>query len=116
MTDDRNQTRWSTTAAGAPNTCQFVIPNFWQKAALPPLLEAREIVMTTPWRKPSMVYKAEVIHHKGPWKDLKSVEMATLTWVSWFNEKRLLSSIGHVPPVEAEENFYKGQAEEADEV
>ncbi len=62
------------------------------------------------------LYKTEVIRHKGPWKDLKSVEMATLNWVSWFNEKRLLSSIGHIPPAEAEENFYKRQTLEADRV
>lgn len=56
------------------------------------------------------LYKAEVIHHKGPWKGLDEVEHATLTWVEWFNNRRLLSSIGDIPPRELEEDYYR-QAE-----
>ena len=59
------------------------------------------------------LYKAEVIHHEGPWKGLDEVELATLTWVDWFNNRRLLSSIGDIPPVEFEEEFYR-QRESAD--
>ncbi len=58
------------------------------------------------------LYKAEVIHKNGPWKGLEDVEKATLTWVDWFNNRRLLSSIGDVPPKELEEHYYK-QAESA---
>ena len=56
------------------------------------------------------LYKAEVIHHKGPWKGLEDVEHATLTWVEWFNNRRLLSSIGDIPPKEFEE-IYTRQTE-----
>jgi putative transposase len=59
------------------------------------------------------LYKAEVIHRLGPWKSLESVELATLEWVSWFNHHRLLGSIGHIPPAEAEANYYRNQSEQA---
>jgi putative transposase len=53
------------------------------------------------------LYKAEVIHHRGPWRNLQAVEMATLEWVHWFNHHRLLEPIGNVPPVEAEAAYYQ---------
>ena len=53
------------------------------------------------------LYKAEVIHCRGPWKTKASVELATLQWVSWFNHHRLLAPIGYIPPAEAEENYYR---------
>lgn len=53
------------------------------------------------------LYKAEVIHKDGPWKGLDDVERATLTWVEWFNNRRILSSIGDVPPKEFEEMYYQ---------
>lgn len=59
------------------------------------------------------LYKAEVIHRNGPWKGLDEVEKATLTWVDWFNNRRLLSSIGDIPPVEYEQMYYHQQAESA---
>lgn len=59
------------------------------------------------------LYKAEVIHRCGPWKNLEAVELATLEWVSWFNHHRLLGSIGHIPPAEAEANYYRNQSEQA---
>lgn len=52
------------------------------------------------------LYKAEVIHKRGPWKTKAAVELATLEWVSWFNHIRLLESIGDIPPAEAEERYY----------
>jgi putative transposase len=51
------------------------------------------------------LYKTEVIRRRGPWRGLDDVELATLEWVWWFNHHRLLGSIGHVPPVEYEEQF-----------
>jgi putative transposase len=57
------------------------------------------------------LYKAEVIHRRGPWKTKASVELATLEWVSWFNHHRLLAPIGYIPPAEAEENYYRQLAE-----
>jgi transposase InsO family protein len=53
------------------------------------------------------LYKAEVIHRRGPWRTLQAVEYATLEWVDWFNNRRLLEPIGHVPPAEAEAAYYR---------
>ena len=52
------------------------------------------------------LYKAEVIHRRGPWRSFDAVEFATLEWVDWFNNRRLLESIGNIPPAEAEEHYY----------
>jgi len=52
------------------------------------------------------LYKAEVIHRRGPWRSFEAVEFATLEWVDWFNKRRLLEPIGNIPPVEAEERYY----------
>ena len=52
------------------------------------------------------LYKTEVIRHLGPWKGLDDVEYATLEWVHWYNTKRLMSSIGYVPPAEYEAVHY----------
>ena len=56
------------------------------------------------------LYKAEVIRHEGPWKGLDDVEFATLEWVDWFNNVRLLEPIGYVPPAEFEETYYAHSA------
>ncbi len=48
------------------------------------------------------LFKAEVIWRRGPWRSLEAVEFATLSWVDWFNHRRLLAPIGHIPPAEAE--------------
>jgi putative transposase len=53
------------------------------------------------------LYKAEVIHRRGPWRNLQAVEIATLEWVDWFNHRRLLEPIGNVPPAEAEAAYYE---------
>jgi putative transposase len=53
------------------------------------------------------LYKAELIHKRGPWKNRESVELATLNWVSWFNHQRLLGPIGYIPPAEAEAQYYR---------
>tara|TARA_R110002049_G_scaffold307317_1_gene507396 strand:+ start:455 stop:1330 length:876 start_codon:yes stop_codon:yes gene_type:complete len=52
------------------------------------------------------LFKAEVIHRRGPWRNFEAVEYATLEWVDWFNNRRLLEPIGYIPPAEAEANFY----------
>ncbi len=52
------------------------------------------------------LYKAEVIHRQS-WKSREAVELATLTWVDWFNHRRLLAPIGNIPPAEAEEVYYR---------
>ena len=54
----------------------------------------------------SGLYKAEVIWRRGPWRSFETVEFATLEWVDWFNNRRLLQPIGDIPPAEAEANYY----------
>jgi transposase InsO family protein len=53
------------------------------------------------------LFKTEVIHPRGPWRTLDAVEYATLEWVDWFNNRRLLESIGHVPPAEYEQAYHR---------
>src|SRR6266498_1291867 len=52
------------------------------------------------------LYKAEVIHRRGPWRSFEAVEFATLEWVDWFNNRRLLEPIGNIPPADAEKRYY----------
>lgn len=52
------------------------------------------------------LFKAEVIHRRGPWRNFEAVAYATLEWVDWFNNRRLLEPIVNIPPAEAEANFY----------
>ena len=52
------------------------------------------------------LFKAEVIHRRGPWRSFEAVEYATLEWVDWYNHRRLLEPIDNVPPAEAEAAFY----------
>lgn len=51
------------------------------------------------------LYKAEVIHRQS-WKNRGEVELATLAWVDWYNNRRLLERLGHIPPAEAERAYY----------
>ena len=60
------------------------------------------------------LYKAELIHRRGPWKTREAVELATLEWVSWFNHHRLLAPIGYIPPAEAEAHYYRQFTEQAE--
>jgi putative transposase len=53
------------------------------------------------------LFKAEVIHRRGPWRSFEAVEFATLAWVDWFNNRRLLEPIGNIPPAEAEARYYE---------
>jgi transposase InsO family protein len=59
------------------------------------------------------LYKAEIIHRRGPWKTREAVELATLEWVSWFNHHRLHESLGYIPPAEAEANYWRQQQGQA---
>ena len=52
------------------------------------------------------LFKAEVIHRRGPWRSFEAVEFVTLEWVDWCNNRRLLEPLGTIPPAEAEANFY----------
>ncbi len=53
------------------------------------------------------LHKTEVIHKDGPWRGWEDVEQATLIWVDWFNNQRLLESIGDIPPAEYEAKHYR---------
>ncbi len=55
------------------------------------------------------LFKTEVIRQRGPWRNLEQVEFATLEWVDWFNNKRLLGPIGDIPPAEFERQHYDSQ-------
>jgi len=55
------------------------------------------------------LFKTEVIRRRGPWRSLEDVEFAALEWVAWYNYRRLLEPIGHVPPVEHEQAYYRRQ-------
>ena len=52
------------------------------------------------------LFKTEVIRRRGPWRNIESVEYATLEWVDWFNNRRLFEPIGNIPPIEFEAAYY----------
>jgi len=55
------------------------------------------------------LFKTEVIRRRGPWRNIDPVEYATLEWVDWFNNRRLLGTIGYVPPAEHERAYYRSE-------
>ena len=56
------------------------------------------------------LYKTEFVRHRGPWRGLEDLELATLEWVDWFNRRRLHHhNAGRVPPAEAEDLHYRQQ-------
>jgi transposase InsO family protein len=57
------------------------------------------------------LYKTELIHRRGPWRNVEAVEFATLEWVYWFNHRRLLEPIGNVPPAELEQSYYESRGQ-----
>ena len=57
------------------------------------------------------LYKAEVVNKLGPWKSINALELETLSWVTWFNQTRLLEPIGSIPPAEFEALYELGQAD-----
>ncbi len=59
------------------------------------------------------LYKTEVIRQQGPWRNIEDVEFATLTWVDWFNNRRIFEPIGNVPPREKEIEYYQQLQESA---
>lgn len=61
----------------------------------------------------NVLFKAQVIHRRGPWRSFDAVEYATLDWVDWFSNRRLLEPIGSIPPTEAEANYYAALETEA---
>jgi putative transposase len=56
------------------------------------------------------LFKTELIYRRGPWRSLDAVELATLEWVDWYNNRRQLEAIGEIPPAKAEANHYRTTA------
>lgn len=52
------------------------------------------------------LYKAELIHNKGPWTGLDQVEFATMEYIEWYNHRRIHGELGYRTPVEAEQDYY----------
>jgi putative transposase len=52
------------------------------------------------------LYKTELIHRQGPWRNIEQVEWATLNYVDWFNNRRIHESLDYLPPVEFEAHYY----------
>lgn len=57
------------------------------------------------------LYKTEIIRQRGPWKGIDAVEYSTLSWVDWFNKRRILKPVGNIPPAEKEQLYYDQQTE-----
>ena len=57
------------------------------------------------------LFKTEIIHRRGPWRNLEAVEYATLEWIDWFNHRRLLEPIGNIPPAELEAAHYQSTSQ-----
>jgi putative transposase len=53
------------------------------------------------------LYKAELIGRHGPWRTADQVELATLAWVGWWNQRRLHGALGHIPLAEHEAIYYR---------
>jgi putative transposase len=62
------------------------------------------------------LYKTELIRHRGPWRGLDDVELATLEWVDWYNHRRLHSACRHLPPAEYEHHHYRSIAGLTEEI
>jgi transposase InsO family protein len=59
------------------------------------------------------LFKTEIVRKRGPWKSIGPVELATLEWVDWYNNRRLLGPIGDIPPAELEQSYYEQLQESA---
>ncbi len=59
------------------------------------------------------LYKTELIRKQGPWRSFEQLELATARWVEWYNQRRIHSSIGDVPPAEFESTYYRERAASA---
>ncbi len=120
MTANRSRVwGWFTTATVAASICPSATVSGWPKQELNPPSAASATAMIEPLSATGPrtmaralaetingLFKAEVIHRRAPWRSFEAVEYATLEWVDWFNNRRLLEPIGNIPPAEAEANFY----------
>ena len=96
-----------TTATGAANTSRIKYTERLAEAGIEPSVgSVGDSYDNALAETINGLYKAEVIHRRGPWRSFEAVEFATLEWVDWFNNRRLLEPIGNIPPAEAEERYY----------
>jgi hypothetical protein len=86
-----------------PNTYPLSTPSAWLKPSVGSIGDSYDNALA---ETINGLYKAEVIHRRGPWRSFEAVEFATLEWVDWFNNRRLLEPIGNIPPAEAELRYY----------
>jgi transposase InsO family protein len=103
---DNPDRAWFTTRIADRNICPFATPNDWPKQNRAIRRQCRATYDNAMAETINGLFKAEVIHRRGPWRSFDAVEYATLEWVDWFNSRRLLEPIGNIPPAEAEANFY----------
>src|SRR3546814_435243 len=106
---------WSTTPTAACSMCRSSTASAWPRPASSRPWAASAIPEPALGLDPRDnalaetvigLYKTEVIHRRGPWRSVEAVEIATLEWVDWFNNRRLLEPIGNIPPAEAEARYY----------
>ena len=93
----------STIVTAAASTSRSSTPSAWAEAGIEPSVgSVGDSYDNALAETINGLYKAEVIHRRGPWRSFEAVEYATLEWVDWFNHRRLLEPIGNIPPAEAE--------------
>lgn len=92
---------------GQENTCPFAIPSGLTEADIePPVGSVGDSYDNALAESINGLCTAEVIHRRGPWRNFEAVEFATLEWVDWFNNRRLLEPIGNIPSAEMEARYY----------
>ncbi len=97
-----------TTATEECNTSRSATPSDWPKPASLTRLAVGATPTTMPWPRASTAStRLQLIHRRGPWRNVEHVEWATLTYVDWFNNRRIHNEIGKIPPAEMEENYYR---------
>jgi transposase InsO family protein len=95
--------------------CRSAIPNAWPRPGRPVGRLGGDSYDNAMAESVIGLYKTELIRRRGPWKGIDEVEYATLEWVDWFNHRRLLEPIGHLPPAEFEAAYSRreGSTQEA---
>ena len=96
----------SITAIAEPNIFRSSTPSVSPKRGSSLRSAARRLYDNALAETINGLYKAEVIHRRGPRRNFEAIEFATLEWVDWFNNRRLLEPIGFIPPTEAEERYF----------
>ncbi len=93
-----------------PGTSHWRTRNGYRKQSYWHQRTAQSTHTTTQWQSINGLYKAEVIHRQSR-KTRQEVELATFAWVDWYNNRRLLERLGHLPPAEAEKAYYASLGE-----